>query len=217
IALAADDRTIACGFKDGMLQIWDTDSKLPLTPLLAAHKEPVICVVFSSDQQKLLSSSDDCTFCLWSRTGALERTFSGHTDTVHSVAFSSDDTKIASASLDATAKIWDALTGDLLQTSIPPCSLHRGPILRAAFSPDDKTVFSGSDDRHVRIWNGSASFPPFLHNAGIVCIQFSQDDTLIASGTKDGTIYLWDTAIGELHGTLSGEPHEVISVKFSPD
>ncbi|KAF7332962.1 YVTN repeat-like/Quino protein amine dehydrogenase [Mycena venus] len=116
VALAADDCTIICGFRDGLVQIWDTTSQLPLTSLLDGHDATVYAVAFSHNQHAAISGSGDSTVVMWSRTGVRQITFSGHAGAVHSVAFSPDDSRIASASEDGTLKIWDSSTGSALVT-----------------------------------------------------------------------------------------------------
>ncbi|KAJ6499803.1 quinon protein alcohol dehydrogenase-like superfamily [Mycena vulgaris] len=195
VGLAPDDRTVVCGFQDGMIQIWDTESQVQLTPLWVGHDSGVNCVAFSHDQQKVISCSDDCTIHLWSPIGVHERTMLGHTESVHCVVFSPDDARIASASVDETMKIWDALTGSLLLTC------RHSPdeaVYSVAFSNKGDRLATGTHHCKIRIWDsetGQEVMPPLsLHQGPIRALTFAPDDKTIISGSKDQHVRVWSLA-----------------------
>lgn len=77
----------------------------------------VTCVIFSPDDQTLISSSADGTVRLWDvRSGECLIILHAHTDWVHSVALSPDGQMLASGSEDQTVKLWDWSTGQCLRT-----------------------------------------------------------------------------------------------------
>ncbi|KAJ6506227.1 hypothetical protein C8R47DRAFT_1241369 [Mycena vitilis] len=191
-ALAADDVTVVCGFEDGMVQIWNTESQIEVTPLLTGHNRPVNNVAFSHDQQLVLSGSSDHTLRTLSRTGIHQRTFIGHTAAVHGVAFSPDDSKIASVSLDGTMRVWETNTGSLLLACSPSSDKL---VTGVAFSHKGDLVAVGSYDCNIRIWDSSTgleTMPPLSgHIKYIECLCFSPDDQTIISGSKDGQVRIW--------------------------
>ena len=64
-------------------------------------------VVFSPDEQLIVSGSWDTTIKLWGvANGDLLKSFDGHTESVYSVAFSRDGQYIASGLRDNTIKVW---------------------------------------------------------------------------------------------------------------
>ncbi|KAJ6596120.1 hypothetical protein DFH09DRAFT_1305031 [Mycena vulgaris] len=195
VGLAPDDRTVVCGFQDGMIQIWDTESQVQLTPLWVGHDSGVNCVAFSHDQQKVISCSDDCTIHLWSPMGMHERIMLGHTESVHCVVFSPDDARIASASVDETMKIWDALTGSLLLTC------RHSPdeaVYSVAFSNKGDRLATGTHHCKIRIWDsetGQEVMPPLsLHQGPIRALTFAPDDKTVISGSKDQHVRVWSLA-----------------------
>ncbi|KAJ6544478.1 quinon protein alcohol dehydrogenase-like superfamily [Mycena capillaripes] len=195
VALAADDCTIVCGFEDGMVQIWNVQSQLPLTPLLPGHDDTVNSVAFSHDQKMIVSGSEDHTLRIWSPTGVHQRTLQGHTDAVHAVTFSPDDSKIASASSDETMKIWDALSGVLLLI----CRHSPGEwVLAVKFTHSGHRVATGSSHCNIRIWDcesGQEVISPLsLHRHHVRSLVFSPDDNTIFSGSDDSHVRIWSLA-----------------------
>ena len=103
-------------------------------------------MVFSHDDRRLASASDDETVRLWdAETGALQQTLEGHTGWVRSCAFSHDDRRLASGSADKTVRIWDTETGALQQT----LEGHTDSVYSVVFSHDDRRLASGSGDETV--------------------------------------------------------------------
>ncbi|KAJ7277452.1 hypothetical protein C8J57DRAFT_1581954 [Mycena rebaudengoi] len=130
VQMANDDCTIACGFRDGMVQIWNTLEQ-PTIPLLSGHRGIVHDVAFSRSQDKVASSSADSTIRLWNaRTGAHINTLLGHGSGINNVAFFPNDEcelKLASVSADRTLKIWDGLTG-LTIWDVAARTINLGPL-----------------------------------------------------------------------------------------
>ncbi|KAJ7619787.1 WD40-repeat-containing domain protein [Mycena polygramma] len=190
-ALAADDHTVVCGFNDGMVQVWDTESQLEVTPLLDGHDGPVNGVAFSHNEQLVISGSDDQSIRMWSRTGVHQRTFLGHTDVVHRVAFSADDSKIASVSSDDTLRVWDANTGSVLLNC--PHSPDESIYVLAFSHPGDRLATGSA--RGIRIWDtetGQELMQPLAGHRGIVlALAFSPDDETLVSAAMDSQVRRW--------------------------
>ncbi|KAJ6506221.1 quinon protein alcohol dehydrogenase-like superfamily [Mycena vitilis] len=190
-ALAADDHTFVCGFKDGMVQVWDTESQLEVTPLLDGHGCQVNGVAFSHNGQLVISGSDDHSIRIWSRTGVHQRTFLGHTNIVHRVAFSADDSKIASVSSDDTLRIWDVNTGSVLLNR--PHSPNESIYVLAFSHPGDRLATGSA--RGIRIWDtetGQELMQPLAGHRGIVlALAFSPDDETLVSAAMDSQVRRW--------------------------
>jgi WD40 repeat protein len=73
-------------------------------------------VLFSPDETRIVSGSDDKTIRLWD--AATRKPLQGHTDWISSVSCSPDGTLIVSGSGDKTIWLWDAATGKPLQESL---------------------------------------------------------------------------------------------------
>ncbi|KAF8168951.1 WD40-repeat-containing domain protein, partial [Mycena galopus ATCC 62051] len=193
-ALAPDDRTIICGFQDGLVQTWDINSQLPLsqTPPDTKHGDAVYAVAFARTKPMVISGSGDSAIRMWSFQGVHKITFHGHRDAVSSVAFSPDDSKIVSGSMDGTMKIWDSSTACALVTCRH--SPNEG-VYAVAFSHQSNRIATGSHRRNIRTWDsetGSEVMEPLsLHRGPVLALLFSPSDKTIISGSRDRQIRIW--------------------------
>ncbi|KAJ7161765.1 hypothetical protein C8R43DRAFT_314414 [Mycena crocata] len=192
VALAADDRTIGCGFQDGKVQLWDGETRKPLTPLLHGHDDEVNCVAFSYDQQRIISGSNDRSIRLWNRNGYHEHTFLGHSGYVNCVAFSPDDSRVASASSDATLRIWDVSTGSVLVQ----CKHRQDELLYSvSFSNKGDRVATGTHLWAIRIWDtqtGAELMSPLVgHRGYVAALAFGSDDKTIITGSGDSHVRIF--------------------------
>jgi WD40 repeat protein len=84
---------------------------------VTAHDSAVCDLDFSSDDDRLASSSSDFTLRIWDvKTGEFGEPLIGHTAPVYGSRFSPHDDVIASAAWDETVRLWDAATGKLMMT-----------------------------------------------------------------------------------------------------
>ena len=146
IAFSPNGKTIAIASEDGMVKLWQLESKELQT--FKGHSSSIDSVAFSPDGQTIVSGSGDKTVKLWNLEGQELQTFEGHSSSINSVTFSPDGQNIASGSRDKTVKLWN-LEGQELQTF----EGHSSSINSVAFSPDGQTIASGSGDNTVKLWN----------------------------------------------------------------
>jgi serine/threonine protein kinase len=86
--------------------------------------------VFSPDNTRLVTTSDDCTMRVWDLSSGTSRAYYGHTDEVLRAAWSPDLRRVATSSRDRTVRIWDLDTGEA-QVLLG----HAPGIRNVAFSP----------------------------------------------------------------------------------
>ncbi|EHK46065.1 hypothetical protein TRIATDRAFT_220064 [Trichoderma atroviride IMI 206040] len=119
---------------------------------LEGHKNDVCSLVFSPDNTKLASNSEDGNVRMWDRaTGACLQSLTLDTiDTHTSMAFSPDSSQLALA-FDEIIKILDIKTGAFVMT------LENGPRHKSmVFSPDGKQLISSNklwESGRFRIWD----------------------------------------------------------------
>ena len=132
-----------------------------------AHaRRPVSGAVFSKDETRILTWSDDKTARLWNAaTGAQIGPALTHDDWVSGAVFSKDETRILTWSADNTARLWNAATG----AQIGPALTHDGWVSGAVFSKDETRILTWSDDKTARLWNaatGAQIGPALTHDRG---------------------------------------------------
>lgn len=188
------------------------------------HKDAIIQVVFSPNDQIIATASFDNTVKLWKSDGTLILTKNPieHKDKVNSLDFSPDGQMLATASFDKTVKLWktDGTIVRILEG-------HKDGVFGVAFSPDGKTIATASADTTIKLWKTDGTLLETLkkHNYVVDGIAFSPDGEIIASASWDGTVKLWK-ADGTFLRTLEDETLEEVgkshsdrvhAVAFSPD
>ncbi|KAH9963996.1 quinon protein alcohol dehydrogenase-like superfamily [Lactifluus volemus] len=188
---------------------------------IEAHDESIDCLAFSSDGERIASTSYDGTIRVWDATTGqiIAGPFTGHTEWVTSVAFSPDGERIASGSSDDTIRVWDATTGQIIAG---PFTGHTDYPISVAFSPDGERIASASNDHTILVWDattGQIIAGPFTgHTEGVRSVVFSPDGERIASASGDCTIRVWDATTGQIvAGPFTGHTNWVESIAFSPD
>ena len=215
VAFSPDGRSLASGFLNGGIKIFDVYTGLRVLSL-DGHNASVNSVAFSPNSRQLASGSRDKTIRIWDvETGAEIRALHGHDSEVRGVVFSPDGRWLVSGGHDRTVRMWRAETGRLVQV----LGQHRHFVTSVAFSPNGRWIATASLDKTIKLWDVTTwQVVRTLrgHAKGIESLAFSPDGRLIASGGDDRVIKVWDTNGRELH-TLSGLANDVTSLSFSPD
>ena len=218
MALSSDGVTVAMGYHDGTVRLWDVARKARIATL-EGHTAGVGTVSFSYDGETLASGSRDRTVRLWDvKSGEPAGMLEGHNSAVTSVSFSPDGATVASAggSKDATVRLWDVSTR--VATGI--LEGHTSNVRSVSFSSDGTLLASagGYEDRTVRIWNvATRELIGTLegHTGSVDAVVFSPDDALLASGSQDG-VTLWDVGTRQRMSSLN-KRRSVNSLAFSAD
>jgi WD40 repeat protein len=211
VAFSHDGQWLATGNSDGALKFWDaaTGTERPVLgrPVFGPSSAvtlsgfhligPVYSLVFSPDDQLLLSAAEDGSARLWEvPTGRLRQRFE-HGKAVFAASFSPGGERVATASEDGTAVIWDALSGEqLIILSVGGLGFSD-----VEFSPDGARIATGSIDGTVTLWDAATGAELLTltgHRGPVTDLDFSDDGLLLASSSTDGTVQVLVLDTGQL-------------------
>jgi WD40 repeat protein/tetratricopeptide (TPR) repeat protein/serine/threonine protein kinase len=219
VAYSPDGTTLACGYADGAVKLWDAATGQARVGL-PGHSQGVSGVAFSPDGGTLASGDFAGAIKLWDvATGRQRATLSGHKYRISCVAFSPDGQTLASGGgvehEGAELRLWDVVKREV-RASLPV----KSAVYTLAFSPDGKKLASAGYFEPVKLWDLATGQVQFSreHAWRHLCVAFSPDGKSLASGgSTDQAIELCDTATGKKQATLTGHTRSVNSIAFSPD
>jgi len=112
LAFSPDGHHLACGDTTGSVVVFSLKDVPKQLWLAEDHSDWVHTVAWSSDGMRIVTASRDKTCKLFdSRTGVLQRTYSGHQAGVTAAVFSQDGQHVVSAGLEPSLRIWRSDTG----------------------------------------------------------------------------------------------------------
>jgi WD40 repeat protein len=147
LAVSPDGRSVAVGYRDGTVRVWDTNTGR-LDCELEGHGRDVKALAYTPDGQVLASGSRDGTIRLWALpAGQHLRTLTGPFTEVRSLAFSPDGTTLASGHA-GVAILWSVPAGT--QQSL--LKAHKFAITALEFLDGGRTLATAGWDRTVKLW-----------------------------------------------------------------
>jgi ferric-dicitrate binding protein FerR (iron transport regulator) len=147
LAVSPDGTTVAVGYRDGKVRLWDLQTGR-LVQVLAGHTGEVKALAFQPGGPLLASGARDGTVRLWSpTTGAEVRCLRGPAREVRCLAFAPDGQTLASGHA-GIALLWDVASGQKRST----LKAHKLAITALAYLADGKTLATAGWDRTVKLW-----------------------------------------------------------------
>jgi WD40 repeat protein len=172
-------------------------------------------IVFSADNQTLVSGSENGSVEIWSLTdGKRLQTLTAHSQAVWSVALSPDGQTLATASTDKTIKLWH-LNNLQLQHTLKG---HSRAVWSLAFSPDSQILASGGYDKTIQLWNpktGQQIRQWEGHKKPIWSLVFSPDSQVLATGSSDEMVKLWEIDTPKIFQPMNTQTSSEIHLKPS--
>ncbi|MFW9770406.1 MAG: ABC transporter permease subunit, partial [Candidatus Thorarchaeota archaeon] len=173
VAVNADGSLVAAG--DGAdIQIWDARTGQRTQRLEGywedetqeqwlGHQEDVTALVFSPDDQLLVSGSSDKQITFWDlETGEAKWLGEGHFGVINELEFDQEGKNVHSASADYKARIWQVPGGRSSDTFVG----HLSAVNTVANGPQANTFITGGDDGSVRLWD--------ITNTSMIHIEWSE-------------------------------------------
>jgi WD40 repeat protein len=223
IAYSPDGTTLASGFYDGTVKIWDVASGNELRTL-DGHTQYVTIVAYSPDGKILATTAYYEPTKLWDVASGQELRSINVNNGVRGMAFSPDGDILATTTWDPPGNkkitLWDVASGQQLRTLERQSSggSEEGGV-GVAFSPDGKIMACGYEMGSITLWDATNwnELRTLTGNAsGVLRLAFSPDGDILASAGFEGPLKLWDVASGQELRTFGGDIWGV-SMAFSPD
>ncbi|MEM7794052.1 MAG: TIR domain-containing protein [Cyanobacteria bacterium P01_C01_bin.118] len=180
---------------------------------LEGHSSRITDASFSTDGQRIVSTSFDGTIRLWQpQQNSLYQIIDGHDDIVSSLRFAADGQTLASSSYDGTISLWQA-DGTLLKA----LDNHDAQVNALEFDSHHEQLLSVSDDKTLKVWTAQGKLQSTLkeHSSEVKSLSVSSDGEFWASVSQDGTLQLWSKN-GEVLKTFSLETGFADIVRFHP-
>ncbi|XP_049936725.1 uncharacterized protein LOC116265493 [Nymphaea colorata] len=144
----SSDSTVACGYADGSIKIWDFVRGTCETTL-NGHKGAVTALRYNKNGSLLASGSKDNDIILWDVVGeaGLFR-LRGHKDQVTDLIFLESGKKLISCSKDKFVRVWDIDTQHCMQI----IGGHQSEVWSLDVNPGEKYMVTGSADQELRFY-----------------------------------------------------------------
>ncbi|MEM7031314.1 MAG: BTAD domain-containing putative transcriptional regulator [Chloroflexota bacterium] len=216
MAFSADDRVLVSKDYGHITQTWLSKIGQPYQ-IMHGHTNVVYDLVFSPQEDMVISCSGDQTIGLWDvETGDIIHQIRIPGRSIRSIDISPDGKMLVSTGPNESVCLWSLPDGEWLQAFHG----HSRDIDIVRFSPDGKMVVSAGIDATIRLWHVEQSQHHRVlegHTNEVYCLDFSPDGRYLASAGLDQTIRVWDLSTGQMTRVLTGLSNWVSSIKFSPD
>ena len=225
VAFSADGRFVASAGADGVVRVWDVQTKAEVRGL-RGHTEWATAVAFGPDARLLVSGGADKAVRLFELAPQEGSAAAGHLLAANAVAVSPDGATVATASVDQTVKLWDPATGRELATLVGTSDTP----FAVAFLGNDRVVVGGSlptrDTGRLHVW---AAKPPRLLTSVVTgevyAVAALPDGSRVAAWAarpvvgdklKNSAYEVYDKA-GAVVASLADKGRDVKAAAFSAD
>ncbi|MBE2271710.1 MAG: TIR domain-containing protein [Anaerolinea sp.] len=219
LSFSPDNRTLVSASADGMVRLWDTESRRELVSI--ANRDSLYDIEYSPDGHTLAAAlgakfgntSSLVLTDVASRQPIL--TFGTHNTRLFEIVFSPDGAHIACACWDHLVTIWDIASAQ----QIAALAGHTGTVSSVVYSSDGAHIASGSWDGTIKLWDADTHhlIGTFTgHSDQVNSIALTADGQRLASVSADQTVRVWDTrSFEQVIPFNQGVP--VWCAAFSPD
>ncbi|BBM86652.1 protein kinase domain-containing protein [Candidatus Uabimicrobium amorphum] len=212
ISLNRDNTLVAAGTHNA-IELYNIQT-LQKVSVLEGHSGPLSSLVFSADNNYIISGSLDTTIRIWDIGSKKEMSIlNDHSDYIKSLALHPNGKTLFSGSWDKTVRVWDLekRTSSIFDT-------HDSPVDSITISPDG--LLLASLGKTVKLWDiqkNKQILVIALESSEVVSLAFSPRNSLIALGLENGNILLQEIITGKQVFSFEGHNESVKSIAFSKD
>ena len=227
-AISPDLSTVAVGFANGGLSLYNPNTGLVLAQQATAHNNVVKQLAFNRTGELLASGSFDYTAKIWRlKAGTAAKpewglqeqaTLTGHTAAIHGLAFAPDSLSLATASYNGKIGLYNVSKPDQPQLF----NAHEGGVSSVLFNnPGTRLLSSGMDDRASKWWAITTQPATLLSELpkakdNVMWASLSPDQQLISRVGRELVVSLFNTQTQQTLA-LVGHEQTVYKSLFSPD
>ncbi len=220
LVFSFDDKYVATGGKDGIVNIWDSSSWEKITSIKNIKYNPY-SLAFSPRKELLVIGSGAGNLIFFDTENWFKvNKFEAHQSPVFSIAFTPDGKYIITGGVDNYLKIWSSKDGDLIQTIK---KAHKDVIKDITFSYDTKFFVTASLDKTVKIWRNGLweKVKSLKFQKPIFSASFGANNILaiagVAQGNNKSSLYIYNTITWQKEKEFNFKNKDSKSVRFSPD
>ena len=153
-ALVCNDVTVAVGYCDGSVRVFDLSDMTELPCLLSGHRSAVTTLILLPDGQTLVSGSKDTDLVVWdlvARAGSCR--LRGHTDQVTCVVSVGSRGSLVSGSKDTLLKVWDIQGGAQMCMQTAVAGNANEEVWSMCLSSDDALLAVGGGGARIALYS----------------------------------------------------------------
>ncbi|OWF49829.1 guanine nucleotide-binding protein subunit beta-5-like [Mizuhopecten yessoensis] len=189
--------------------------------MLKGHHGKVLCMNWSTDKRRIVSSSQDGKMLVWDAfTTNKEHAVTMPTTWVMACSFGPSGEVVACGGLDNKCTVYPVREDDPAAKK-KAVATHTSYLSCCTFTTSDKQILTGSGDSTCALWDVESGqlIQSFHGHAGdVMSIDLSPSETgnLFISGGCDKAAMVWDMRSGECVQMFEGHDSDINSVRFYP-
>ena len=219
VEFGPNGRWLASAGADGIIRLWDLDSRQSIR--LGGIDDVVMSICFSPSGATLASANGDGTVRLWDvgRGIPIGEPLARRTLAFKVIEFTPDGQGLVAGYNDGTIYGWALPSREPLFEPIRDADTSH--LLKLVFSPDGSRIAATSTDGKAIVFDypdGRFLGPVFGPGERIGAVEFAADGITLIGGSADGSVHLWDVDRRQLlRTTPSGHSRAIIDAGLSHD
>jgi len=207
----SSSQIVSAGYGEGTLIVWDLERGAKLRPM-AGHTGPITALAITSDDQTVISASEDKTVRIWSlKTGEAKRTIECHAS---ALAPMPDNRRFLCALQDGPVTIREII-GDAVQT-LTGCDSE---VRMVTVTSDSRYVLACTKDKTL-VWDLQSDLAPRTFSDGESIYKSKIaifPGTHLAAWTREKTVRVWNVETGEAMPSIEREGFGFDQIAALPD